>query len=194
MELRRRASKLTGSFLALLLLALMLVPGAGAATTDASQVSDPAVLGATSGATAKSALSTEEAINQALLTSNADSLEALLATGWIVVSGFGGIAQRNPFIAYVRAGDFTRKRMILSEPRVRVYGETALVTTHLSAAGRSIEEVKGKLVTHCFDVKERQTDVLVWENAGWKSVLLHETVIPGTLRVTVIPGRTSVCA
>lgn len=182
MELPRGASKFTGSIIALLVAALAL-----------GSVADGA-RGATSGATAKSALATEEAINQALLTSNAGALEALLAGGWIVVSGFGGIAERNPFIAYVRAGDFTRKRMILSEPRVRLYGNTALVTTHLIAEGRSVVEVKGKIFTHCFDVKERQTDVLVWANGGWKSVLLHETVIPGTLHVVVTPGRTPVCA
>ena len=194
MKLRSWTNKFMGSIIALSLPVLALAAIVEAVTPGASQASDSAVHAATSTATAQSALSTEEAINQAILTSNADALEGLLADGWIVVSGFGGIAARNPFIAYVRAGDFTRKRMILSEARVRLYGDTALVTTHLSAMGRSLDEVKGKLVTHCFDVKERQTDVLVWENAGWKSVLLHETVIPGTLHVTVNSGRTSVCA
>ena len=144
-------------------------------------------------ASAKSALSAERSINQALLNSDADALETLLAGDWIVVSGFGGIAERKPFIAYVRAGDFTRSKMVLSEPRVRLYGNTALVTTHLNAAGRSTQERNGKIVSDCFDVKERQTDVLVWKNGGWKSVLLHETVIPGTLHRAVIPGRTSRC-
>jgi hypothetical protein len=149
--------------------------------------------GATSGPTAKGALSADEAINQALLVNDTDALETLLADDWVVVSGFGGIAERNDFIAYVRAGDFTRKRMILSEPRVRLYGNTALVTTHLNASGRSVIAVHGKIVSHCFDVKERQTDVLIWEHGSWRSVLLHETVIPGTLHVTVIPGRKSGC-
>lgn len=180
-ELRTGASAFRGSIIALLALVLVLVAGAGAATPDVSQVS------------AQSALSAEEAINRAILTSNADALEALLADDWIVVSGFGAIAERSPFIAYVRAGDFTRNKMILSEPRVRLYGNTAVVTTHLNTAGRSIKESNGKIVSHCFDVKERQTDVLVWKNGDWKSVLLHETVIPGTLHVTVIPGRKPGC-
>jgi hypothetical protein len=179
--LRRGASTFMGSIIALLVPVLALIAGADAATPDASQAS------------AKSALSAEEAINRAILTSNADTLEALLADDWIVVSGFGAIAERSPFIAYVREGDFTRKKMILSEPRVRLYGNTAVITTHLDAAGRSIVESNGKIVSHCFDVKERQTDVLVRQNGGWKSVLLHETVIPGTLHVTVIPGRKSAC-
>jgi len=181
MKLRRGARTFVRSIIASFVPLVALVAGAGAATPDASQAS------------ARSALSAEEALNQAFLTSNANALETLLADDWIVVSGFGGIAERKPFIAYVRAGDFTRKKMGLSQPRVRLYGNTAVVTTHLNAAGRSIEEKNGKIVSHCFDVKERQTDVLVWQNGGWKSVLLHETVIPGTLHVAVLPGRTSGC-
>lgn len=151
--------------------------------------------GATSGPTPQSALSAERAINQALLTSDADALERLLAKDWVVVSGFGGIAQRNDFITYVRAGSFTRKTMVESEPRVRVYGDTAVVTTHLDAVGRSLVQDKGgRPVSHCFAVRERQTDVLVWANGDWKSVLLHETVIPDTLHVKVVPAKQPSCA
>jgi hypothetical protein len=172
----------TNNFMVLIIASLVLV------------LSPAAVARATvSEASAKSALSAEESINQALLRSDSDALETLLAGDWIVVSGFGGIAERKPFIAYVRAGDFTRSKMVLSEPRVRLYGNTALVTTHLNAAGRSIKERNGKVVSDCFEVKERQTDVLVWKNGDWKSVLLHETVIPGTLHSTAISGRTSRC-
>jgi hypothetical protein len=131
----------------------------------------------TTGPTATSALSTDEAINQALLTGNADALKALLADDWIVVSGFGGVADKNGFVDFIRKSG-ARRTMILSEPRVRLYGDTALVTTHLDAVGPFVKEVNGKLVRKCFAVKERQTDVLVWKDGGWKSVLLHETVIP----------------
>jgi len=140
-------------------------------------VTQTQVHGATSGPTATSALSTEDAINHALLTADGKALEALLADDWVVVSGFGSVADKNGFIEFIRAGG-PRKTMILSEPRVRLYGDTALVTTHLNAAGPFVKEVDGKLVRSCFAVKERQTDVLVWKNGGWKSVLLHETVIP----------------
>ncbi|MGA9273459.1 MAG: nuclear transport factor 2 family protein [Candidatus Cybelea sp.] len=131
----------------------------------------------TTGPTATSALSTDTAVNQALLTGDAGALKALLADDWIVVSGFGSIADKNGFIDFIRKSG-ARKTMILSEPRVRLYGDTALVTTHLDAVGPFVKEVNGKLVRKCFAVKERQTDVLVWNDGGWKSVLLHETTIP----------------
>jgi hypothetical protein len=131
----------------------------------------------TTGPTATSALSTDEAINQALLKGDADALKSLLADDWIVVSGFGSVADKNGFIDFIRKSG-ARKTMILSEPRVRLYGDTALVTTHLDAVGPFVKEVNGKIIRKCFAVKERQTDVLVWKDGGWNSVLLHETVIP----------------
>jgi hypothetical protein len=144
------------------------------------------------GPTAASASSTDEAINQALLTGNAGALKALLADDWIVVSGFGSVANKNGFIDFIRESG-ARKKMILSESRVRLYGETALVTTHLDAAGPFVKEVNGKLVRKCFAVKERQTDVLVWKNGGWQSVLLHETIIPPGAKVgDVLSACTSV--
>ncbi len=136
----------------------------------------------TTGPTAASASSTDQAINQALLAGNADALKNLLADDWIVVSGFGSVADKNGFIDFIRKSG-ARKRMILSETRVRLYGETALVTTHLDAAGPFVKEVNGKLVRRCFAVKERQTDVLVWKNGGWQSVLLHETMLPPGAKV-----------
>jgi hypothetical protein len=129
------------------------------------------------GATAASALSADASINQALLTGNADALKPLLADDWIVVSGFGGIADKPGFIDFIRRSG-ARKTMVLSEPRARLYGNTALVTTHLDAVGPFVKQVNGKIVRRWFAVKERQTDVLVWHNGSWKSELLHETTIP----------------
>jgi len=128
-------------------------------------------------ATAASASNTDAAINQALLTADGNALKTLLADDWIVVSGFGAIAKKDDFIDFIRAGG-PRNTMALSEARVRLYGDTALVTTHLNAAGPFVKEIAGKVVRECFAVKERQTDVLVWKNGSWKSVLLHETIIP----------------
>jgi hypothetical protein len=51
-----------------------------------------------SGPTASGALSAEEAINHALLTSNVNALEARLADDWVVVSGFGDMNDKSGFI------------------------------------------------------------------------------------------------
>jgi ketosteroid isomerase-like protein len=69
----------------------------------------------------------------------------------------------------IKSGYLTRKTFELSEPRVRVFGNVAVITTKVRTSGM----LNGKL----FDVIERQTDVLQWEHGGWKSVLTHETKI-----------------
>jgi ketosteroid isomerase-like protein len=121
------------------------------------------------GPTTENALAAEKGVNQALLASDADALGRLLADDWIVISAYGGVAERGGFIAAIKSGQFTRKTMDLSDPRVRIYGNMAVVTTQLKTSGT----IGGK----DFDVSERQTDVLIWSNGAWKSVLLHETLI-----------------
>ena len=49
---------------------------------------------------------------------------------------------------------------------MRLYGDMALVTTKVHNAGL----FNGKP----FDVMERQTDVWLWKDGGWKCVLTHE--------------------
>jgi ketosteroid isomerase-like protein len=121
------------------------------------------------GPTAENALAAEKQVNQALLASDVDALGRLLADDWVVISAYGGISEREPFIAAIKSGQFTRKTMDLSDPRVRIYGNTAVVTTELKTSGT----IGGRN----FDVSERQTDVLIWSDGAWKSVLLHETMI-----------------
>lgn len=59
--------------------------------------------------------------------------------------------------------------MDLSDTRVRLYGNVAVVTAHLKTSGT--------LFGKSFDLPEQETDVLVWGDSGWKSVLTHETEI-----------------
>ena len=56
----------------------------------------------------------------------------------------------------------------VSEPRVRLYGNVALVTTKIHNAGT----FGGKP----YDVLERQTDVWLWKDGVWKCVLTHKGV------------------
>jgi len=60
--------------------------------------------------------------------------------------------------------------MELSEPRVRLYGNIALVTSKVRLSG----QLGGKTYD---DIKMRQTDVLRWENGGWKCVLTQEALV-----------------
>jgi ketosteroid isomerase-like protein len=80
-------------------------------------------------------------------------------------------------VAKNKAGTFTRKTYEpdLADARVRVYGNIATITFHLSLSGPFEHKT--------FSGKEVETDVLRWEDGGWKCVLTHETNVLGTLVV-----------
>lgn len=156
---------------------LLLITAAGVFTAHPAK----AAAGAThDGPTVENALAAEKALGLAMRTNDADGLCRLLDPDWAIVSGIGGFddgaGEREDLCAAIKAGTFMRTsyEMDLQHARVRVYGDIATVTFGLSASGPM------KNHGH-FAVKEVQTDVLKWENGGWKAVLTHETNVRGTL-------------
>ena len=134
---------------------------------------------ANDGPTRETALQAEKELAQAMLTNDADGFCRLLDPDWAVVNGVGGLGASagmgGDVCAAIRAGTFTRKTYEpdLANARVRVYDNIATITFRLSLSGSFNHKD--------FSVKEVQTDVLRWENGGWKCVLTHETNVRGTL-------------
>lgn len=123
-----------------------------------------------SGPTSENALAAEQEIAQAMRDNDGPGIARLLADDWAVVATSGGIGEGpSIFPDGIKSGHLTRKTFEISEPRVRLYGNVTLITTKVQTSGT----LGGKP----FDVMERQTDVLLWKDGGWKSVLTHETKI-----------------
>jgi ketosteroid isomerase-like protein len=118
--------------------------------------------------TAQSALATEEHISAALRDNDTSTLRQLLAPDWIVISAYGGRTGRDDILAAIKAGIWTHTSLVISNPRVRIYGNVALVTTHASVSGMSMHKPY-------VNVQECQTDVLYWHRGTWVSELLHES-------------------
>jgi ketosteroid isomerase-like protein len=138
-------------------------------------IARPAVAVAAGGAaverpSAANALAAERKLAAAILANDVDAIGSVLADEWIVVSAKGGIADRAGFLGVIKAGDFTRSSLELSEARVRRYGDVAVVTVKLATAGL----FDGKN----FNIHERETDVFKWRDGRWQAVLSHETMIP----------------
>jgi ketosteroid isomerase-like protein len=116
----------------------------------------------------ESALATVQEMARAMRDNDADGIARLLSDDWAVISARGDLGEgKSIFPDAIKSGLLTRSAFEMSDPRVRLYGNVALVTTKLHLAG----VFHGKP----FDVQERETDVLHWQNAGWKIVLTHET-------------------
>jgi ketosteroid isomerase-like protein len=132
---------------------------------------------AAAGPTKENALEAEKELAQAMRTNDADGFCRLLDPDWAVVDGIGRLNERESVCAAIKAGTFTRKTYEpnLADARVRVYGNIATITFHLSLSGPFEHKT--------FSGKEVETDVLRWEDGGWKCVLTHETNVQGTLVV-----------
>jgi len=114
-----------------------------------------------------SALAAEEELTRALRDNDADGIARCLSDDWAVISARGGVGEgKSIFPEGIKTGFLRHTAYEASEPRVRLYGDIALVTTKLHNAGT----FGGKP----FDVMERQTDVWLWKDGGWKCVLTHE--------------------
>jgi ketosteroid isomerase-like protein len=123
----------------------------------------------TAGPTPESAMAAEQALNDALRANDTKALEGLLAEDWMVVTTHGGVGDRAGLLGVLRSGDLKRTTMDLSDVSARVYGNVAVVGSTVQMAGRYY----GK----DFALPERQTDVLIWKDGAWKSVMTHETEI-----------------
>ena len=136
------------------------------------------------GPTKENALEAAKELAQAMRTNDADAYCRLLDPDWAVVTGNGDIGagaegdgkMKEEICAAIKKGTFTRETydMDFANARVRLYGNIATVTANLS--------VSGTFGHKWFAVKEVQTDVLKWEDAGWKAVLTHETNVKGSLK------------
>jgi hypothetical protein len=124
---------------------------------------------ADTGPTTDSAMAFEHNLAKALVDNDPNALGRLLASDWIVISARGGVADRDAVIDAVRKGLWVHKTVDISDPRVRIYGNTAVATYRLANVGI----LGGKP----FNVQERETDVLVWNGGEWKAVLSHESYL-----------------
>lgn len=124
---------------------------------------------ADAGPTTDGAMAFEHDLANAFVANDPGALGHLLANDWVVVSAYGDMADRDGVLDAVRKGQWVHKKMDISEPRVRIYGDTAVVTYRLANAG----VFGGKP----FNVQERETDVLVWSGSGWHAVISHESFL-----------------
>lgn len=156
---KRESMRILKVTLTLIIVGLLVAP---IASPKAAGAAKPAP-----GATAESAMAAEEELTRALRNNDADGIARCLSDDWAVISARGGVGQgKSIFPDGIKSGFLKHTAYEVSEPRVRLYGNVALVTTKLHNAGT----FGGKP----YDVLERQTDVWLWKDGGWKCVLTHE--------------------
>ena len=111
--------------------------------------------------------------SEAIVSDDADRIGAFMADDWVIVS-WSGVTTREDFLSYVRSGTLGHSRMEgVGERRVRVYGDTAVLTVRVvSTAQYGGEDI---------DADEWTTDVFVRRDGAWRCALTHITpVAPAT--------------
>lgn len=104
----------------------------------------------------------EKSLSKAIVAGDAEAIGGFLADEWIIVDSEGGIIDRTRFLDVVKSGALTHELMESADARVRVYGDTAIITAMATS--------KGKYSGQAFTTHERATDVFVKISGRWQCV------------------------
>jgi ketosteroid isomerase-like protein len=118
------------------------------------------------GPTAENALAADQEFAKALQNNDTLGIVRMLDKDWAVITSHGDIAEGpDVFPSGIRSGHRMLNAQEVSEPRVRLFGNVAVVTAKVRIV------VRGKPR----EFNERQTDVWLWKNGGWKCILTQES-------------------
>jgi len=112
-------------------------------------------------------LKIEEEFAEAIVKNDLEGLGRLVADDWIIIDPNGEIVDRTRFFEVIKSGALTHDTMESEDFRIRVYGDSAVVT--------GITRTKGKFMGQEFSTQERATDVFINRDGRWQCVLTHLT-------------------
>ena len=122
------------------------------------------------GETEQELLTLEKAFAEAIVKNDLEGIGRLVTDDWIIIDPNGEIVDRSRFFEVVKSGGLAHDMMASEDFRVRVYGDTAVVT--------GVTRTRGKFMGQEFSTRERATDVFVKRDGRWQCVLTHLTRFP----------------
>ena len=117
-------------------------------------------------------LKLEKEFAEAIVRNDVEGIGRLVTDDWVVIDPNGEIVDRARFLEVIKSGALTHEMMESEDFRVRIYGESAVVT--------AVTRTKGKFMGEEFSTQERATDVFVKRNGRWQCVLTHLTRVAKT--------------
>jgi ketosteroid isomerase-like protein len=115
-------------------------------------------------------LKIENEFADAIVKNDLEGIGRLVADDWIIIEPDGGIVDRTRFLQVIKSGALMHEMMESEDFRVRVYGDTAVVT--------AVTRTKGTFMGQEFSAQERATDVFVKRDERWQCVLTQLTRFP----------------
>ena len=112
-------------------------------------------------------LKLEKEFAQAVANNDVDAISDFLADDWIIVDPDGSIVDKSRFIGVIKSGALFHEMMESDDVRVRIYGNTAVVT--------ALTTTKGRFMAQDFTSCERATDIFVKHGDRWQCVFTQLT-------------------
>ena len=112
----------------------------------------------------------EQEFTRAIAQNDAEAIGGFVADDWVVIGPDGRIIEKERFLGVIKSGALTHETMESDEIRVRVFGDSAVVT--------ALTRTKGKFMGKDFSTQERATDVFVKGDGRWQCVLSQLTQLP----------------
>jgi ketosteroid isomerase-like protein len=104
---------------------------------------------------------------RAVTNNDSDAVDGFLSDDWIIVDPDGSIIDKARFLGVIKSGALSHEMMESADLRVRLYGNTAVVT--------GLTTTKGKFMGQDFTSCERATDIFVKQNDRWQCVFTQLT-------------------
>jgi ketosteroid isomerase-like protein len=115
-------------------------------------------------------LKVEKEFAETIVNNDLERLGRVVSDDWVIIDPNGEIVDRARFFEVIKSGSLTHEIMESEDSRVRVYGDSAVVT--------AVTRTKGKFMGQEFSTQERATDVFVKRDGQWRCVVTHLTRFP----------------
>jgi ketosteroid isomerase-like protein len=109
----------------------------------------------------------ESEFAQAVARNDVNALDRFLDDEWVIVDPDGGIIDKERFLSVIGSGVLSHESMNSTEVKVRLFGDTAVVTALTTTTGNFMN----KNFTSC----ERATDVFIKQPDRWRCVFTQLT-------------------
>ncbi len=116
----------------------------------------------TLGRTEQALLKANQAYDEALVRGDATALDSIYSDEFIYTTPDGEVRDKAKQLAFTRSGDLRLESGRSDDVRVRVYGNTAVMTGRFMARGKCRDKV--------IDIRERYTAVWVKRRGRWQLV------------------------
>ena len=103
--------------------------------------------------------------DRAMVGNDAEAIGRFMADDWVIIGPDGRVGDKTTFLGLVKSGALTHDEMTSEDFHIRVYGDTAVISTRGVSGGKYQGEP--------FREVERSSCVFVRQAGQWRCVLTH---------------------